>query len=96
MLGYPNLIVQVHTIKRQPPKIPIPKAKFPALKLKVASAKRHTRQEAALKSGKPTIGIIDIDISFNEPSLQQIQILKLTGEHELLAYSLVDLATDPT
>ena len=94
MLGYPNLVVQIHSVKRQPPKIPTQKAQFPALKLKVASAKRNSRQELALKRGKPSDVIIEIDISFNEPSLQQIQILKLTDEHELLAYSLVDLIAE--
>lgn len=94
MLGYPDLVVQIHTVKWQPSKIPISKAEFPALRVKVASAKRNTRQEVALRSGKSTGGIVDIDISFNEPSLQQIQILKLTGEHELLAYSLIDLIAE--
>ena len=94
MLGYPDLVVQIHSVKWQPRKVPISIAKFPALRLKVASAKRNTRQEATLKSGKPPAVIIEIDISFNEPSLQQIQILKLTDEHELLAYGLVDLIAE--
>ncbi len=93
-LGYSDLIVQIHSVKRQPPRIPISRAKFPALKLKVASARRDTRQEITLKAGKPPPVIIEIDISFNEPSLKQIQILKLTNEHELLAYSLVDLIAE--
>ncbi|MCY3595323.1 MAG: nucleotidyl transferase AbiEii/AbiGii toxin family protein [Bacteroidetes bacterium] len=94
VLGYPDLVVQIHSVKRQPPKIPTQEAQFPALKLKVTSARRKSRQEVALNRGEPSNVIIEIDISFNEPSLQQIQILKLTNEHELLAYSLVDLIAE--
>ena len=59
------------------------------MKFKIVSAQRNTRQEKALHEGK-VLGLIALDISFNEP-LQQIQILKLTGGQELRAYSLADL-----
>ncbi len=60
----------------------------------MTSAKRSTPQETSLKRGQPTNIIVEIDISFNEPSLKQVQILRLTGEHDLLAYSLVDLIAE--
>ena len=43
-LGYAGLIVKTHSVKPQP-KAKFPDAKFPALKLKIASAKRGTTQE---------------------------------------------------
>lgn len=88
-LGYAGLIVKIHSVKRQP-KVIFEKAEFPALK--IAYAQRGTRQEKALLKGKAP-GIIDLDISFNEP-LREIQVLKLTGGQELRAYSLIDLIAE--
>ncbi|NIJ43503.1 putative nucleotidyltransferase component of viral defense system [Parvibaculum indicum] len=91
-LGYVDLILQVHSVRRQPNHIEIEDAQFPALKLKVAFAQRGTRQEQAMLAGRAP-GIIDLDISFNEP-LRQIQVLELTGGQELLAYGIVDLIAE--
>ena len=90
-LGYADLIVKIHSVKTLPKTI-FADAKFPALKLKLVSARRGTTQENALKKGKPTV-LIAADISFNEP-LTQVQVLKLTGGQELLAYGLVDLIAE--
>ncbi|MYC67812.1 MAG: nucleotidyl transferase AbiEii/AbiGii toxin family protein [Acidobacteriia bacterium] len=90
-LGHDNLVVKVHSVKSQP-RANIADAKFPALKLKIASAKRGTTQEKALQKGLPRV-LIDADISFNEPLLQ-IQVLELTGGRELRAYGLGDLIAE--
>jgi hypothetical protein len=90
-LGYVDLIVKVHSVKRMPKRI-FEDAEFPALKIKVAFAERGTKQEKALEEGRAP-GVIDVDISFNE-TLRQIQILELTGGQELQAYSLVDLMAE--
>ena len=90
-LGYAGLIVKTHSVKPQP-KARFPDANFPALKLKIASAKRGTPQARALQKGKTPV-VIDVDISFNEP-LRQIQVLELTGGQELRAYGLVDLIAE--
>ena len=89
-LGYADLAVTLHSVKTLP-KGMFEDARFPALKLKVASARRRTNQEKALTKGlAPTI---DVDISFNE-SWRQIQVLELTGGNELRAYGLVDLIAE--
>jgi predicted nucleotidyltransferase component of viral defense system len=90
-LGYADLIIKVHSIARQPKAI-FETASFPALKIKIAFARRGTPQEAALNKGIVP-GKIEVDISFNEP-LRQIQILGLTGGAELLAYDLVELMAE--
>ena len=90
-LGYADLIVKTHSVKLLP-KGKFPDANFPALKLKIASAQRGTKQEKTLQKGKTPV-VIDIDISFNEP-LPQIQVLELTGGQELFAYGLVDLIAE--
>ena len=91
-LGYADLVLKTHSVKKMPKKTIFEKAYFPALKLKIAYAKRGTRQEKALREGKSP-RVIDLDISFNE-SLQQIQVLELTGGQELQAYGLVDLIAE--
>ena len=91
-LGYADLIVKTHSVKHLP-KGKFPNANFPALKLKIASAKRRTPQERALRGGKASDVMIDVDISFNEP-LPQIHVLKLTGGQELHAYGLADLIAE--
>ncbi len=90
-LGYADLAVKVHSVKRMPKRI-FETAEFPALKMKIAFAERGTKQEEALVAGKAP-GVIDIDISFNE-TLRQIQVLGLTGGEELQAYSLIDLMAE--
>lgn len=90
-LGYVDLVVRVHSAKRMPKGI-FEHAQFPALKLKIAFAKRATKQEAALREGKAP-GVIDVDISFNE-ILKQLQVLELTGGAKLYAYSLADLMAE--
>lgn len=90
-LGYADLIIKVHSIARQPKAI-FETASFPALKIKIAFARRGSPQEAALNRGIAP-GKIEVDISFNEP-LKQIQVLGLTGGAELLAYDLVELMAE--
>lgn len=91
-LGYANLLVKASSVKRYPSDTVFKTAEFPALKLKIVSARRKTKQEIAFHKGKAPC-VIDLDISYNEP-LKQIQVLELTGGQELLAYSLVDLTAE--
>ena len=90
-LGYADLIVRTQSVKLWPT-AGLHDANFPALKLKVASAKRGSRQEAALQNGHASV-VVGADISFNEPLLQ-IQVLELTGGRELHAYALTDLVAE--
>lgn len=91
-LGYADLVVKTNSIKRQPRPDNFETAEFPALKLKVGYAIRGSRQEKALADGKAA-DVIEIDISFNEPT-KAIQVLSLTGGEELHAYSLIDLIAE--
>ena len=91
-LGYADLVIGIHSMQYLP-RGQFKTARFPALKLKIASAKRGTPSEAALQAGKPTNCVIDVDISFNE-SMHQVQVLELTGGQELHAYGLVDLMAE--
>ena len=90
-LGYADLVVKTHSVKCMS-KEPFEKGEFPALKFKIAYARRGTKEETALSEGKIT-NTISLDVSFNE-RLRQFQVLELTGGQELLAYSLVDLIAE--
>ena len=90
-LGYADLIVKIQSLRRLPKNI-FETARFPALKIKLASATRGTKQEERLLEGKAAV-VVDIDISFNE-SWTEVQVLELTGGNELLAYSFSDLIAE--
>ena len=91
-LGYADLVVKTHSVTTWPKKNFPAGATWPALTLKIGSAKRGTAQERALQTGQASV-VIGADISFNEPLLH-IQVLELTGGQELLAYGLVDLMAE--
>lgn len=90
-LGYARLLLKIQSVKREPRKL-FPEGKYPALKMKVAFAQRDTKQAEALANGK-AVQVIEVDLSFNEP-LNHVQVLQLTGGHELLAYGLADLIAE--
>ena len=91
-LGYDRLVAAVHSVVRLPKRARHEDVRFPALKVKIASAERGTSQERALRAGRAT-NIIDVDISFNELT-HSVQILDLTGGRSLRAYGLVDLVAE--
>lgn len=91
-LGYTDVVLKTHSVKKKPTKTIFAEADFPALKLKVAYALRGTKEATAMKAGKPVNSMFEIDISFNEP-MQQTQILSLDGG-DLLAYDITDLIAE--
>ncbi len=78
-LGYADIVIKTHSVKKMPNSSIFAEADFPALKIKIAYATRGTGEEKTMKAGKPINEMFEIDISFNEP-LRQIQILSLDGE----------------
>ena len=90
-LGYADLVLRTQSAKGRPNNI-FPDAEFPALKLKIAYARRGTNEERALNEGTAS-SVIDVDISFNEP-LNHVQVLELTGGQELYAYGVIDLVAE--
>ena len=90
-LGYADLVLRIQSAKGRPNHI-FPDAEFPALKLRIAYARRGTNEERALNKGSAS-SVIDVDISFNEP-LNHVQVLQQTGGQELYAYGLIDLVAE--
>jgi len=91
-LGYADLVVRAQSLKRLPDQHRFENAAFPALKLKIAHARRGTNEERALRHGGAS-SVVEVDVSFNEP-LRHVQILRLTGGGELLSYGLIEIAAE--
>ncbi len=89
-LGFADTVMRVQSISRQPREYP--DGKFPALKFRIAYARRGSKQERRLHAGQAT-DVVPLDISFNEP-VGDFQVLRISDEDSLLSYSLVDLVTE--
>ena len=90
-LGYTDLVVRVQSIEGLPANH-YPDVDFPALKLKIAYAKRGSRQEKMLGEGTAS-NTISLDISFNE-KIREVQLLETDQGEILKAYSLNDLIAE--
>jgi predicted nucleotidyltransferase component of viral defense system len=92
-LGYPDLICRIQTIQPKPHPVKFPEYDFPALKIKIAYARRGSAQEGKLAQGICS-QVINADISFNEP-VDAIQVVRLGPDGEAIhAYSLIDLIAE--
>ena len=90
-LGYVDMVTRFQSMKVLPPNR-YPNARFPALKLNIAYAKRGSYQEKRLLEGNAA-NIIRLDISFKE-EISEIQVLEIADGELLLAYSLNDLIAE--
>lgn len=90
-IGYADIVLRVQKIRELPRNI-YPKARFPALELKIAYADRGSRQETLLEKGQAS-NIISVDLSFNETA-STLQVLEINEGEELEAYSLADLVAE--
>ena len=89
-LGFADLVMRVQSVRRQPRNYP--DGKFPALKFKIAYARRGTEQETKLNNRNAT-DVVPLDISFNE-RVGDPQELRISDEESLLSYSLIDLVAE--
>lgn len=92
-LGYPDIICRVQSVREQPRSGQFSTSAFPALKLKIAYARRGSPQERNLNQGRCS-EVLNLDISFNEP-IGVVQVFTLEdGGNCLRAYSLFDLIAE--
>lgn len=101
-LGYLDLLCQVQSVKKMPRPLNFEDHEFPALRVRIGSAKRGTGEEARLADGK-AIRVLDVEISFRD-QVYAFQELNLTGAgvavraftiHELIAEKLRALLQQP-
>lgn len=89
-LGFADLVIRVQSVRHNPRTFPA--GQSPALELRIAYARRDTRQEARLNDGNAS-DVIPLDISFNE-WIGAPQELQISDEDSLLSYSMVDLVSE--
>ncbi len=91
-LGYPDLLCRVQSVKKMPRAENFEDHEFPALRVRIGSAKRGTGEEARLADGKAS-RVLDVEISFRD-QVYAFQELNLHGAgvavraftvHELVA-----------
>lgn len=93
-LGYPDLVLRVQRIERQPRPNHFTDAEFPALSMRIAYATRGTNAHKKLEEGLcPTV--LKIDISFREP-VHAIQFVRFDAGMPagMRAYSLEDIIAE--
>lgn len=101
-LGYPDLLCRVQTVKKMPKPLNFEDFDFPALLIRIGSAKRGTGEEQRLEAGR-AIRVLDIEISFRD-QVFSFQELYLAGPgvavraftlHEIIAEKLRALLQQP-
>lgn len=101
-LGYPDLLCQVQSVKKMPRAENFEDYDFPALRVRIGSAKRGTGEEVRLLAGKAS-RVLDVEISFRD-QVYAFQELNLYGAgvavraftiHELIAEKLRALLQQP-
>ncbi|MFD2578262.1 nucleotidyl transferase AbiEii/AbiGii toxin family protein [Novosphingobium colocasiae] len=92
-LGYLDLVCRVQGVKRRPHSDLFENAEFPALELRVGSAERGSKQEAALAEGKAS-RILFVEVSFRD-QVYAFQELNL-GEADIAvrAFTLGELIAE--
>jgi len=101
-LGYLDLLCQVQSVKKMPRAENFEDHDFPALRVKIGSAKRGTAEAARLAEGKAS-RVLDVEISFRD-QVYTFQELNLMGAgvavraftiHELVAEKFRALLQQP-
>lgn len=101
-LGYLDLLCQVQSVKKMPRAENFEDHDFPALRVRIGSAKRGTSEAAKLAEGKAS-RVLDVEISFRD-HVYTFQELNLMGAgvavraftiHELVAEKLRALLQQP-
>lgn len=101
-LGYLDLLCRVQTVKKMPRTLNFEEHDFPALLVRIGSAKRDTNEEKRLEEGKAP-RVLDIEISFRD-QVYGFQELNLTEAgvavraftlHEMIAEKLRALLQQP-
>ena len=92
-LGFPDLVLQVQTVKEQPKPFKTADIQFPALYVTIAYAKRGSRAERHILNGQGQ-HVIELEISFNEP-VHAIEVVRFGASGpSFSAYALTDLIAE--
>lgn len=91
-LGYPDLGLQVQTVKERPRRFGTPGTSFPALEVKIAYSLRG-QGDRRLASGQAP-HVVDLEVSFNEP-VHATEVIRLgMGGPSFSVYARTDLVAE--
>jgi predicted nucleotidyltransferase component of viral defense system len=92
-LGFPDLVLQVQTVKERPRPFGTADLQFPALYVTIAYAMRGSKAERHFRNGQGP-HVIELEISFNEP-VHAIEVVRLGASgSSFSAYALTDLIAE--
>jgi predicted nucleotidyltransferase component of viral defense system len=91
-LGYPDLVCKVQSLKKKPRPQGFAELQFPAIEMKIAYAKRDSRQYERLERGDcPTT--LKIEVSFKEP-VEALELIQLGENSSIHAYQFPELVAE--
>jgi hypothetical protein len=91
-LGYPDLVLQVQTVKERPRPFGSPGTSFPALDVKIAFGRRGPGLKRLATGQAPHV--VDVEVSFNEP-IHAVEVIRLgINGPSVSAYALTDLIAE--
>mgnify|MGYP005845549277 CR=1 FL=1 len=91
-LGYPDLDCNVQSLKKKPRPQGFADLQFPAIEMKIAYAKRGSRQHERLDRGDcPTT--LKIEVSFKEP-VEAVELIQLGENSSIHAYQFSELVAE--
>jgi len=92
LIGYPDLVCRIQTVKLQPRPKTFEESRFPGLKVKVAYAERDSRNHARLKNGDCP-DVLNVDVSYREP-VHAVELIRLDADSNISAYSTTDVIAE--
>jgi len=93
ILGSPDVICKVQSVKKKPTEKRFENYDYPALKMKIGYARRGSQLERYVNEGRCP-NVIEADISFNEP-LVEVEMIKLENQDTCIGvYSIYALIAE--
>ena len=92
LIGYPDLVCQIQSVKPQPKPQTFEDSRFPGLKVTVAYADRDTRNHERLKRGDCP-EVLKVDVSYREP-IYAVELIRLDADSSISAYSTTDVIAE--
>lgn len=92
ILGYPDLVCRIQSLKMKPRPQGFEEKRFPAIEMKIGYARRESRQYERLKRGDCP-DALKIEVSFKEP-VEAIELVQLGKDASIHAYGLPELISE--
>jgi len=92
LIGYPDLVCRIQSMKPQPKRNHFEDAQCPGLQVTVAYAERDSRDHQHLERGNCS-DVLQVDVSYREP-VHAVELLRLNPDSSISAYSTTDVIAE--